>query len=127
MTPVWVSSALSTFGARMGLPDFRLNEAGVASATFENGCVLAFEFLRDALHVSVRLPYAADDGTMKRLLSLAHPANRMPFLLRTAYLHRKGMALLTVRLGERQVTPTVLDAVFSGLWDLARRIGGVAA
>ena len=124
MTPIWVTSAISVFGARMGLSELRLNEREAASVTFENGCVLSFEHLQDSLYVSVKVPLASSDEALKPLLTLSHPANRLPFVLRTAYLRRRGMALLTVRLDDRQVTPATLDTVFSALWDMAGRNGG---
>ena len=124
MTPIWVTSAISVFGNRMGLSDLRLDGRDVASVTFENGCVLSFEHLQEALYVSVKFPLVPSDETLVPLLTLSHPANRLPFALRTAYLRRRGMALLAVRLDDRQVTPATLDTVFSALWDMARRIGG---
>lgn len=126
MTPIWVASAISVFGSRMSLPGLRLNDRDVASVTFENGFALSFEHLQDSLYVSVKLPLASSDEALKPLLTLSHPANRLPFALRTAYLRRRGMALLTVRIDDRQVTPATLDTVFSALWDMARRIGGEA-
>ena len=126
MTPIWVTSALSVFGARMGLAELRLNDRDVASVTFENGCGLSFEHLQDSLYVSVKVPAVSSDEVLKPLLMLSHPANRLPFVLRTAYLRRRGMALLTVRLDDRQVTPATLDTVFTALWDMAGRIGGEA-
>ena len=124
MTPIWVTSAISVFGSRMGLSDLRLNGRDVASVTFENGRVLSFEHLQDALYVAVKLPMVPSDEALRPLFTLSHPANRLPFTLRTAYLRRRGMALLAVRLDDRQVTPATIDTVFSALWDMAKRIGG---
>lgn len=122
--PVWITSAVQAFGRRMGLPSFALNVRGAASATFENGFNIGFEFLQDALFVSLRAPFAPTADGLRLLLAMAHPANRYPFRLRTSYLARREAALLTVRIGERQVTPAAIDAVFSGLWDLAEKLGG---
>lgn len=122
--PVWITSAVQAFGRRMGLPSFALDERGAASATFENGFNIGFEFLRDALFVTLRSPFVPTPDGLRLLLAMAHPANRFPSHLRTAYLARREAALLTVRLGERQVTPAAIDAVFSGLWDLAEKLGG---
>ena len=124
MTPIWVTSAISVFGSRMGLPEFRLNEKDAASVTFENGFALSFEHLQDSLYVSVKVPLSPSDEALRPLLTLSHPSNRLPFALRTAYLRRRGLALLAVRLGDRQVTPAAIDTVFSALWEMARRIGG---
>ena len=124
MSPTWVDSAVSSFGSRMGLKDFALNDRGVASVTFENGFGLAFEFMADSLYVSMRVPAEPSETTVKKLLVASHPANRFPFHLRTAYLAKRDMALFMVRLGERQVTSTALETVFSGLWDLAIKLGG---
>lgn len=123
MIPIWVDSAVSAFGKRMGFADFRLNESGVAAATFENGVNLALEYAAESLCISVRLPVSPNEPFVRKLLVAAHPENHFPFHLRTAYLARRSMALFMVRLGERQVTPAAIDMVFSGLWDLAMKMG----
>lgn len=124
MIPVWVESAVSAFGGRMGLNDLRLNDAGVASLTFENGMNLAFEFVSDSLCVMLKVPARPSTVTIRKLLVAAHPSNRFPFHLRTAYLAKRDMAMFMVRLGERQVTPTSLESVFAGLWEIAIKLGG---
>lgn len=124
MTPIWISSAVSAFGRRMGLSSFALNERDVASATFENGISVAFEFANESLCVSLRVPVTPSPMVLKKLLVSAHPSNRFPFRLRTAYVAKSGRALFIVRLAERQVTDAVLDQVFSGLWQLARGLEG---
>ena len=54
----------------------------------------------------------------------AHPGNRFPYPLRTAYLAKTGQALFLVKFPERDVTETALWQVFSEMWALAARFGG---
>jgi len=128
MTPGWLNDSVQAFGRQMGLREFRLQENGAAGATFENGLSLRFEYAHEALMMSMGLPMAPTDAAMKGLLVLAHPsAQQGAIRLRTCYLKRTGEALLTLRLLEREVTVTVLEAAFRQLWSAADRLRRAAS
>ena len=67
---------------------------------------------------------SADGASVRKLLVAAHPGNRFPYPLRTAYLAKTGQALFLVKFPERDVTETALWQVFSEMWALAARFGG---
>lgn len=125
MMPGWITDAIRRFGERMGLEGFALNARGVASATFENGYVLALEYAFETLTVSVRVPATAEPATMKRLLTVAHWARRTPLPVRAAWLEKSSRAVFAVQIAPRQVTDTALDRAFAVLWEVARGFGGV--
>ena len=127
MRAPWVDSAVVEFGRHFGFSRFALNERGVAAARFENGASVALECARDALCLQVRVPMAADGASLRKLLVAAHPGNRFPFPLRTAYFADKGQAVFLVKVPERDVTETTLWQLFSEMWALATRFGGNAA
>lgn len=124
MMPGWITDAIRRFGERMGLEGFALNARGAASATFENGYVLALEYAFEALMVSVRVPATAEPATMRRLLTTAHWARRTPLPIRAAWLEKSSRAVFAARLASRQVTDTALDRAFAVLWEVARGFGG---
>ena len=124
MTPGWIMDAIRRFGERMGLEGFALNARGAASATFENGYVLALEHAFEMLTVSVRVPATADPATRKRLLMSAHWARRTPLPVRAAWLEKSSQAVFAAHLASRQVTDTALDRAFAVLWEVARGFGG---
>ena len=126
MSAPWVDSAVLDFGRHFGFTRFALNERGVAAARFEHGASVALESARDALCLQVRVPMSADGASVRKLLVAAHPGNRFPYPLRTAYLAKTGQALFLVRFPERDVTETALWQVFSEMWALASRFGGNA-
>ena len=127
MTPDWLNDNVQAFGRQMGLSAFRLAENGAAGVRFENGIALRFEYADAALMVSVGVPVEADEQTLKRLLTSAHPSAARQLRLRAAYLAKAGEALLAVRLAEREVTVTALEAVFRMLWSAADRLRRAAA
>ena len=124
MKASWIDSAVEEFGRHFGFAHFALNERGVAAARFENGVSVAVEHARESLCLQVRVPMAADGASVRKLLVAAHPGNRFPFPLRTAYLASAGQAIFLVRFPERDVTETALWQVFSEMWALAKRFGG---
>ncbi len=127
MSAPWIDSAVAEFGRHFGFSHFALNENGAAAAKFENGASVALEYARAALCLQVRVPVSADGETMRKLLVAAHPGNRFPYPLRTAYMAKSGQALFLVKFPERDVTETALWQVFSGIWTLASRFGGGVA
>ena len=127
MNAPWIDEAVAAFGRHFGFNAFALNERGAAAATFENGASVAVEYARGALCLQVRVPAPPDGDTMRKLLVAAHPGNRFPYPLRTAYLAKSGLALFLVKFPERDVTETALWQAFSGIWSLAAGFGGGAA
>ena len=115
MRASWIDSAVEEFGRHFGFAHFALNGASVA-----------VEHARESLCLQVRVPMAADGASVRKLLVAAHPGNRFPFPLRTAYLASAGQAIFLVRFPERDVTETALWQVFSEMWALAKRFGGDA-
>lgn len=127
MTPDWLNDIVQSFGRQMGLQEFRLHENGSAGVTFENGLSLRLEYASEALMVSMGTPIAPDDAAMKGLLQLAHPSAQQMVRIRVGYLKRTGEALLAMRLMERDVTVTVLEAAFRLLWTAADRLRRMAS
>lgn len=129
MSPAWLNDSVQAFGRQMGLQEFRLQENGCAGATFENGLALRFEYAQEALVMSMGVPLEATDEAMKRLLVAAHPsaAAQGGPRLRVGYLSRRGEALFALRLGEREVTVTALEAAFRMLWAAADRLRRAAS
>ncbi len=126
MSAPWIDGAVTEFGRHFGFEHFALNERGAAAARFENGASVALEYAREALCLQVRVPMSGDGASLRKLLVAAHPGNRFPFPLRTAYLAKTGQALFLVKFPERDVTETSLWQVFSEMWSLAARFGGGA-
>lgn len=125
--PVWMESLVKEFGKGAGLPDFALNDRGVAALAFENGASLRFEYAEGALAVSMTVPSPIDSVRAGALLSHSHPdARRGSFRIRTGYLASRGRAVFAVRLAEREATLPLLNQVFAALWAAAREYGGAA-
>lgn len=122
MTPSWLNDNVQAFGRQMGLSEFCLAENGAAGVRFENGVTLRFEYADAALMVSVGVPASPDEATMKLLLQMSHPAYAQQQRLRAAYLAKSGEAILALRMFEREVTVTALEAVFRTLWSAADRL-----
>ena len=119
MTPDWLDDTVQAFGRQMGLAAFRFADNGAAGLRFENGLTLRFEYAYEALMVSLGFPVEPDAAALEHLLQLAHPAAAGVPRVRASYLATTGEALLTVRLAEREVTVTTLEAVFRRLWAAA--------
>jgi type III secretion system chaperone SycN len=124
MRASWIDGAVAEFGRHFGFEHFALNDRDVAAARFLNGAALALEYARESLCLQVRVPMHADGASVRKLLVAAHPGNRFPYPLRTAYLAKTGQALFLVKFPERDVTETALWQVFSEMWALAARFGG---
>ena len=129
MTPDWLNDIVQAFGRQMGLQDFRLRDNGAAGVTFENGLSLRLEYAGEALMMSMGLPVEVTDAAVRRLLTAAHPAAQQPAAarVRAGLLKRTGEALLVIRLLERDVTVTVLEAAFRQLWTAADRLRRTAS
>ena len=129
MTPDWLNDIVQAFGRQMGLREFRLRENGAAGVTFENGRSLRLEYANEALMLSMGLPVEPSGAAMKSLLTAVHPAAQQASAarVRAGYLKRTGEALLVVRLLERDVTVTVLEAAFRQLWSAADRLRRMAS
>ena len=127
MTPGWLNDSVQAFGRQMGLQDFRLRENGAAGVTFENGLALRLEYAGESLVMTAGRQMPATDAAMRQLLLAAHPAGLQAFRVRAGYLARTGEALLAVRLLEREVTVTALEAAFRQLWTAAGRLGRAAS
>ncbi len=124
--PTWIESAVKEFGLTAGLKTLDLGDGGSAAVSFDNGISLAFEYVRDALVVSVTIPARLDPGAASRLLAYAHPDARAAFRLRTGYLERGGRALFAISLADRDVTVPVISSAFSSLWRVALEFGGAS-
>ena len=124
MTPTWLNETVQAFGRQMHLQRFALNDRGAAGIRFENGLSLRLEYAHEALIVLVGFAAAAEPQTLRRVLTGAHYAVRGDRPVRAAYLARTGEAVFTLRLAEREVSVTALEAAFRQLWataDNARR------
>ena len=121
MSPGWLNDIVRAFGRQMGLRQFALDDRGVAGVRFETGLALRFEYARESLMVTAGVPMAASADGLRRLLQAAHPAVRRP-VVRAAYLARTGEGLFVVRLPERDVSVTALEAVFNRLWEAAETL-----
>ena len=127
MTPDWLNDIVQAFGRQMGLQEFRLRDNGAAGVTFENGLSLRFEYAAETLVMSMGVAVTPTDAIVKNLLQLAHPSAQQAVGVRAGYLKRTGEAFLAVRLRERDVTVTALEAVFRQLWSQVDRLRRVAS
>ena len=123
MIPTWLNETVQAFGRQMHLTRFALNERGVAGVRFENGLAFRLEYANESLLVSVAFAVLPEAPILQRVLMQAHPdAARGGSPVRAAYLSRTGEALLVLRLPERDVTVTVLEAAFRRLWTLGESV-----
>ena len=124
--PTWIDSAVGEFGRSAGLGSLSLGDRGVAALSFQNGLVLRFEHVSDALYVAMTVPARLDASAARRLLGYAHPNARFGFRLRAGYLAKAGRAVFAVKLADRDVTLPALNAAFALLWRVALEFGGAA-
>ena len=73
------------------------------------------------------MPESAVLKGLKRFLTGAHPASVPGMNVRAALVERNGEGVYAVRLHERQVDVSTLEAVFRALWQLANRFGKAGA
>lgn len=116
MTPDWLNDAVRAFGRQMGLQSFALNDRGAAGVRFENGLSLRLEYAQESLVMTMGVPTEPSDAALKRLLVAAHPSAQRGMRIRAAYLSRAGEAIYAIRLPERDVNVTALEAAFRELW-----------
>jgi type III secretion system chaperone SycN len=124
--PAWIDSAVGEFGRAAGLGPLSLGDRGVAALSFQNGLVLRFEYVFDALYVAMTVPARLDATSAARLLGYAHPHARFGFRLRTGYIAKSGCAVFAVKILDRDVTLPAVNAAFAFLWRLAMEFGGVS-
>lgn len=123
MTPDWLNETVRAFGRQMNIPNFELNARGAAGMRFENGIGFRLEYANEALMLMTAVEVPADAALFTRVLALVHPDARLQPAVRAGYLARTGEAIFVVRVGEREVSVTALEAVFRMLWRLAEQIG----
>lgn len=127
IAPDWLNETVRAFGRQMGLREFTLNERGAAGVRFENGVAIRLEYSTDSLVMSAGFPAPVDEAGLKRFLTGAHPASVPGMNVRAALVERNGEGVYAVRLHERQVDVSTLEAVFRALWQLANRFGKAGA
>ena len=121
MTPTWLNEIVVGFGRQLGLERFELNDHGVAGLRVENGLSVRLEYAQESLLMMVGVAVPPSAATMTRLLALVHPDARRQPPMRACYLARTGEAVYAVRVPEREVTVTQLEAVFRSLWTVAEQ------
>ncbi len=122
-SPDWMNEAVQAFGRQLNLSTFVLNEHGVAGLSFENGASLRLEYTGETLVMVVGLKAEATSDALARLLTDVNPeAPRGEFVVRAAHLARTGELVYMVRLSERDVNVSTLQAAFSDLWDRIERL-----
>jgi len=128
MTPDWVNEAVRAFGRQMGLKAFVLNGCGAAGCRFANGIALHLEYADGAMMMSAGLVTDDSAATMRRFLAGAHPsARRGGVRFRAVRLARTGESRYVVRLEDRELTPTALEAAFRALWQAVDYLKGALA
>lgn len=125
--PVWLNEAVRAFGRQMGLSSFALNERGAAGVRFENGVSLRLEYVGGALVMYAGVALAPRADLLRRLLTGAHPSATAGLQVRAAYMERSGEGFYAVRLDERRVDVSALEAAFRVVWQLATGLGRAAA
>ena len=126
--PVWLDDVVRQFGRSAGLPDFSLNDRGVAAVVFETGARLRFEYAFESLVVALSFPHpGGDPAAARRLLAAAHPRARPPFKRRAGYFEKTGLAVLAARFPEREVSLPAVNAAFAALWRIAEDLAGGSA
>lgn len=118
MTNSWVNDAVSAFGRQMGLMHFALNERGTAAVRFENGIGLKFENAGDSLMVCATTAMPAEELAMKKLFVAVHPDARVPMPARALYFAKTGEGAYVVRLSDREVNVSSIEAAFRTVWTL---------
>ena len=124
--PGWIDAIVRQFGEAAGLRNFSLNARGAATARFENGLELRFEYTGTALAVAATVPAPYDPPAVRRLLAYAHPDSQRGPRIRTGILPRSGRAVFAVAMEEREATLPAVNAAFDALWRSAREFGGLA-
>lgn len=121
--PDWMNEAVAAFGRQLNLSAFFLNDRGVAGLSFENGAALRLEYADDRLVMVVGLKAEATPAALARLLMDVNPeAPRGEFTVRAAHLARTGELVYAVRLSERDVNVSTLQAAFLDLWSRIERL-----
>lgn len=121
--PDWLNEAVRAFGRQMGLGSFALSERGTAGVRFENGVSLRLEYAEGALMMFAGVAMEPRSELLRRLFTGSHFASGSPLPVRAAYLERGGEGLYVVRLDERRVDVSSLEAAFRVLWQLAVSLG----
>ena len=122
--PSWIDAIVRDFGRSAGIADFALNDRGAASASFENGLTLRFEFAADMLVVAITAPAVPDVERAKALLAYAHPDAGLGMRVRSGYLPGRGRAVFAVCIDARDATLPVVNRAFDVLWRVAHEFGG---
>ena len=118
--PVWVNAVIGDFGRAAGLKALALNGRGATALRFETGVSMRLEYIGGELVMATTVPSA----DLKRLLAQSHPRASREFKIRTGVLHRTGEPVMAIRIAERDITLSHLNAVFDVLWRLASEVGG---
>ena len=121
--PVWIEEAVRAFGRQMGLGSFALNERGAAGVRFENGVALRLEYSMESLVMTAGVAMEPTAAALTRLLTGAHPDAAPGANVRAAWMERTGEGIYVIRLAERLVDVSSLEAAFRCLWTLATRLG----
>ncbi len=124
MIPGWIAAPLREFGRAAGLPDFELNDRGVAGIAFETGATLSFEYRDDALAIVMTVGAPGDPASARDILSYANPGARRQFPVRAGRREKTGRAVFATRLPARDVTTPAISAAFAELWRITAEFGG---
>ena len=121
--PVWIEEAVRAFGRQMGLGSFALNERGAAGVRFENGVALRLEYSMESLVMTAGVAMEPRAESLRRLLTGAHPAAVPGVGVRAAWMARSGEGVYIVRIDERRVDVSAMEAAFRVVWQLASGLG----
>lgn len=121
--PTWLNEAVRAFGRQMALSAFELNDRGAAGVRFENGVSLRLEYVGGALVMYAGVAIEPQADVLRRLLTGAHPEAAAGLPVRAAYIERTGEGVYAIRIDERRVDVSALEATFRVLWKLATALG----
>ena len=123
IAPDWMNETVRGFGRQMGLSSFALNDRGAAGVRFENGVSLRLEYVPGALVMSAGVAMEPRAESLRRLLTGAHPAAVPGVGVRAAWMARSGEGVYIVRIDERRVDVSAMEAAFRVVWQLASSLG----
>lgn len=124
MIPTWLNDTVRGFGRQMGLQTLELNDSGVAGIAFENGLNLRLEYATNALTMYIALAIQPSGNAVRAFLAEAHFAadDGRGGAIRAGCLQSTGEPFLAVRIAERSVNVTMMEAVFRRLWERTERL-----
>ncbi len=124
--PSWLNAVIADFGRAAGVAKLALNANGAAALKFANGVSLRFEYTGDELAIAATFALARGAAAVRRLLALANPRRAGGLKLRAGVVAKTGLAVVAVRIPERDVTLPLVNMAFQALWRAAQETGGAA-